>query len=368
METAGNGRNVQIYICKKCDYFTSQKSDYNRHCLTVKHKLETAGNGRNVQNYICENCDFSTSQKSDYDRHCSTLKHKAETADQKNGKKTANHYSFQCEQCSKQFSSHSGLWKHDKKCPKKCPKPVDQPRTDLLEILLKRDDEREQRMCELMKRDEEIKKMVTELCKNTQLPAPQTINNTMNNSNNVITDSFNTFNLNVFLNETCKDAVNLTDFIENIKIEMEEMERIGQIGYVNGLSQVINQNLNLLGVEKRPIHCTDAKRQVLYIKNDNEWTKEETNMPRLQRLIDEVQKANLRLLQVWKTKHPGCLTSNSIYTDCYNNLSQELMGGFCNKVSLMKKDEKIKNMIIKDVTIDKQAYLNAYSTKNMNIK
>lgn len=363
--------------------------------------METFGNLETLVKYSCIECDFHSSQKIDLDRHLLTRKHKAG----KNGKLLETFSSqesvYQCPHCNCSFLSHSGLWKHSRKgkcqqkClkPEECSKPVECPKPeegqqqhliDFLRIMLKRDEEREKERQEekkelvqlilkrdddkelkreemTLKRDKEIVKLVTEaLCKTAQLNASQTITN----SNNVITDNnncFNTFNLNLFLNETCKDAVNLSDFIKNVKIGLADMERIGQIGYVNGLSQVINQNLNLLGVEKRPIHCTDAKRQTLYIKEDNEWTKEDSTMPRIQYLIDEVQKANLRLLGEWKLKHPGCLTSNSIYTDNYNNLSQELLGGCCKKVSMAKKDEKIKNLILKDVIIDKQSFLNAFT-------
>lgn len=345
MENVGNregSKNRQKFYCEKCNYNTSQNSDYVKHCSTLKHKMEKNGNRGNLENRGTTN---------DKKKHI-------------------------CNVCNRVFQSVSGLWKHNQKCKSKDNVIIDLILAQNKEIHEENKEIREEnkQMKELVttvlkqsselssgtKKDDELKELIMNVLKANTITNNTINNNNTSNSNNVISDSFNTFNLNLFLNETCKDAVNLSEFIENIKIRMEDMERIGQIGYVHGISEVINQNLNLLGIEKRPIHCTDAKRQVLYIKNDNEWTKEDKTMPRLQRIIDEVQKGNLRLLQIWKVKHPGCLTSNSLYTDCYNNLSQELMGGFCNKVSLTKKDERIRNMIIKDVTIDKQAHLNSF--------
>lgn len=265
--------------------------------------METFGNLETLVKYSCNECDFHSSQKIDLDRHLLTRKHKAG----KNGKLLETFSSqesvYQCPHCNCSFLSHSGLWKHSRKgkCQQKCLKPEECPKVeegkqenieDILRIMLKeRQEEKRERQEEKRERqeekkelvqlilqgnidrDKEIVKIVTEaLCKTAQLNASQTINNVITDNNNC----FNTFNLNLFLNETCKDAVNLSDFIKNVKIGLADMERIGQIGYVNGLSQVINQNLNLLGVEKRPIHCTDAKRQTLYIKEDNEWTKEDS--------------------------------------------------------------------------------------------
>ncbi len=176
----------------------------------------------------------------------------------------------------------------------------------------------------------------------------------MINSNN---NNNNTFNLQVFLNETCKDAINLSDFVKTLKSSFADIEKVGSAGYVDGTSEVIIKHLNNLGVEKRPIQCTDAKRQTLYIKEDNQWTKEDPDLRRLQWLVDEVQRINLRVLPLWREKHPACLTSNSIHTSTYNNMSQELMGGDCSNVRIQAKDHKIINKIIKEVVIDKQMFL-----------
>jgi hypothetical protein len=208
----------------------------------------------------------------------------------------------------------------------------------------------------LLKKDEDFKALVVELCKSTQANVQN--NNTLiqnNNCNNNTTNN-NSFNLNFFLNETCKDAVNMSDFIKSIQVGFEDIERIGNIGYVDGISGIIIKSLQELGVEKRPIHCTDAKRQTLYIKENDEWLKEDADWSHLQHMVNEVQKINLRQLPAWREHHPNCLTSTSKFTSTYNTMSQELMGGDCKKVKMQVKDNKIMNRILKEVVIDKSLF------------
>ena len=149
----------------------------------------------------------------------------------------------------------------------------------------------------------------------------------------------------------------MSDFIKSIQVGFEDIERIGNIGYVDGIAGIIIKSLNALGVEKRPIHCTDAKRQTLYIKENDKWTKEDANWSHLQHMVNEVQKINLRQLPAWREQHPNCLTSSSKFTTTYNTMSQELMGGECKKVKLQVKDNKIMNKIMKEVIIDKSLFL-----------
>jgi hypothetical protein len=149
----------------------------------------------------------------------------------------------------------------------------------------------------------------------------------------------------------------MSDFIKSIQVGFEDIERIGNIGYVDGISGIIIKSLQELGVEKRPIHCTDAKRQILYIKENNEWMKEDADWSHLQQMVNDVQKINLRQLPFWREHHPNCLTSTSKYTTTYNTMSQELMGGDCKKVKIQVKDNKIMSRIMKEVVIDKSMFL-----------
>ena len=263
-------------------------------------------------------------------------------------------HSFECPNCDRQFKTNSGLWRHKKTCTTK----NDTQQSAIVNILLKQNEmimhQNKELQLQTNKKDDEFRTLIIELCKNTQtIHAGQILNNSNNNNNN----NNNTFNLHVFLNETCKDAINLSDFIESVKVSFEDIEKVGSLGYVDGTSEVIIKHLNDLGVEKRPIQCTDAKRQTLYIKENNEWTKEDSNFARMQRLVDDVQRVNLRQLSLWREKHPACLTSNSIYTSTYNNMSQELMGGDCSNIRIQAKDNKIINKVIKNVIVDKQKFI-----------
>jgi hypothetical protein len=321
------------------------------------------GNRQNLQKFYCEICDHYASQSSDFARHCQTRKHQngiGRNRQESAGIGETVVYHHNCEVCNRSFITQSGLWKHKKKCNK----PVDQSamvemQKQMLDFLEKKDHDNQAQMYNFLeKKDTEFKAFVIELYKNSQI-LNQTQTNICQNNHNINSNNNNntTFNLQLFLNETCKDAINLSDFIKTVKSSFEDIESIGSLGYVDGTSNVIIKHLNNLAVEKRPIHCTDAKRQTLYIKDDDQWTKEEPDLKRLQMLVDEVQRINLRVLPLWREKHPACLTSSSIHTSTYNNMSQELMGGDCSNVRIQAKDHKIINKIIKEVVIDKQMFL-----------
>lgn len=311
-----------------------------------------------MQKYLCESCHFITSNKFNYEKHCETQKHNFLKKEIIGNEKNAR--GIMCLDCDRTFLTAAGLWKHKKKC-KKCPKTDNtlveyliQENKDLKSTMLQIIEKNDEKMTTVLKNnDEKVTNLVIELCKKS---APVTTVNVKNDNCNNMINSNNKFNLNFFLNETCKDALNLSEFITKIKSSFEDIERIGNMGYVDGTSDFIIRQLNDLGVEKRPIQCTDAKRQTLYIKENNEWTKEDVDFKNMQKLVDEVQRINLRQLPLWQKTHPNCLTSNSKFTDTYNHMSHELMGGDCNKVKLHVKDHKIFTKIIKGVAIDKQLF------------
>jgi hypothetical protein len=308
------------FYCQKCDYTTSHRNNFTKHCLSRKHSG-------------IENIDTAIEETSDTIVSCQYMKK-----------------AFKCNFCNKDFFSYSGKWSHEQKC---IPSATAQPPAELMNYLIKENQELKSSMMQLIeKNDEKLTKLVIELCKNTQPTNNTLIQN--NNCNN--TTNNNSFNLNFFLNETCKDALNMSDFIKSIQVGFEDIERIGNVGYVDGISGIIIKSLQELGVEKRPIHCTDAKRQTLYIKENNEWTKEDADWSHLQHMVNEVQKINLRQLPAWREHHPNCLTSTSKYTNTYNTMSQELMGGDCKKVKIQVKDNKIMSRIMKEVIIDKSLF------------
>ena len=172
-----------------------------------------------------------------------------------------------------------------------------------------------------------------------------------NYSHNTTNSHNKSFNLQFFLNETCKDAMNIMDFVDSIKLQLSDLEKVGEIGYVDGISNIIVKNLNALEVEKRPVHCTDKKREVLYIKDEDKWEKEDEEKKKLRKAIKRVASKNQRLIPKFKEIHPDCIKAASKFSDQYNKMIIESMGGSGDN-DLEKEDKIIKN-ISKNVIIDK---------------
>jgi hypothetical protein len=186
-------------------------------------------------------------------------------------------------------------------------------------------------------------KTIIELSKNNNTITNNTITNS--NSNN------KTFNLNVFLNETCKDAMNINDFVDSLKLQLTDLEKFGKIGFVEGISNIIIKNLNSLDETMRPVHCTDSKREVMYVKDENKWEKENENKQKLRKAIKQIAHKNSKLLNEFKQKHPNCEKSDSNFSDQYNKLVIEALGGRGDND--IEKEDKIIRNIAKKVTIEK---------------
>jgi hypothetical protein len=169
-----------------------------------------------------------------------------------------------------------------------------------------------------------------------------TINNNSHNK---------TFNLQFFLNETCKDAMNIMDFVDSIKLTLSDLEKVGQIGYVEGISNIITTNLKALDVTQRPIHCTDTKREILYVKDENKWEKEAEKKDKIRKAIKCVANKNIRMLPKFKEIHPDCVKSESNYSDQYNTLMVESFGGSGNND--LEKENKIIKKISKEIIVDR---------------
>ena len=185
---------------------------------------------------------------------------------------------------------------------------------ELIMMILKQNQEVMKQNCELQNNIHHQQSVMMEVIKNGT-----TINNT--NSNN------KTFNLQFFLNETCKDAMNITDFVDSIKLTLTDLEKVGKIGYVEGISNIITTNLKALDVTQRPIHCTDNKREIMYVKDENKWEKEAEKKDKIRKAIKFVANKNMKLLSKFKEIHPDCVTSESKYSDQYNKLLLESFGG-----------------------------------------
>jgi hypothetical protein len=197
----------------------------------------------------------------------------------------------------------------------------------------------------LIKENSELKNLMMEVIKTG---THNTTNNNMNSHNK-------TFNLNVFLNETCKDAMNINDFIESIQLQVSDLINVGEVGFVEGISNIIVKNLDKLDITQRPVHCTDKKREVVYIKDDNKWEKDDEQKKKLRKVIKKVAFKNEKMLFKYKERYPDCIEAKSRYSDQYNKIIIEAMGGRGDN-DLEKEDKIIRN-ITKHVTIDKENML-----------
>jgi len=290
---------------------------------------KTKKNDKNEHvNYNCEYCHFITSKLTDYNRHLLTQKHIRNQKNEKNENKL-----YICENCNKEYCDKSGLWKHKKKCHS----TEDHAEDEELDISTK------QLILMLFKQNNELQQSLIEMSKQTT----SSINNNASNSYN----NNKTFNLQVFLNETCKDAMNIKEFVDSVQIELNDLENVGKTGYIEGISNIIIKNLNALEMEKRPIHCTDNKREVIYIKDEDKWEKEEDNKPKLRKLIKEITHKNICMFKKFREKYPDCDTYDSKKNDLFNKIVYESMGGKGDDEWF--KHNKIIHKITKQVGIDK---------------
>ena len=318
METLGNKfgakngeENDNKYVCESCDYKCSKKYSWNRHILTAKHRSMVFGDG------------------------------KGQIGDEKGQKgQIVTQLKYSCKFCQKCYESRNGLWKHNQKCKiednteiKDNESTADEPTDkELIMMVIKQN-------TELIKENSELKTMMMEVVKN----------GTMQNSNNNIINSHNkAFNLNFFLNETCKDAMNIADFVESIKFRLTDLERVGELGYIEGISNIIVKNLKDLDVTQRPVHCTDKKRETMYVKDEDKWERDE-EQKKMRSMIRKVTVKNARMLPNFKEAHPDCIISTSRFSDQYNNIIMEAMGGMGDND--FEKEEKIIKNVSKEVMV-----------------
>jgi hypothetical protein len=303
-------KNANLFICDICDFKCSKESNFNKHVLTPKHQTRY----KMVQNDITPSLE-------------------------------ENSRKFACK-CGNIYKHYSGLWRHKNTCKNAEIKNINSIEKDEIKTLttlvldvVKQNQELISQNNEFQKHNQELQKNVIEVLKNG------TVNNTMNNSNN------NTFNLQLFLNETCKDAMNIMDFVDSIKIQLADMESIGELGFVNGMSKLIIKNLKALDENMRPVHCSDPKRDTMYVKDSNVWEKENSENMKIKKAIKYIAHKNICALPQWRDKFPDCVYSDSKKSDQYNHIVLEAMGGSGDNDE--DKANKIVKKIAKEVVIDK---------------
>ena len=301
---------------------------------TNGNKSETKKSEKSEELFYCEICEYKCCRKYDFNKHILTPKHQNTTKETKKSEKSEKNI---CQKCNKEFKNRSGYWKHKQKCLKDENKVIESSENEVSVLT--------NLIYELVKSNGDLQKQVLDVCKNTSIN--NTNNNTINNNN-----SHNkTFNLQVFLNETCKDAMNIMDFAESIKISLADIESIGELGFVNGMSKLIIKHLNALDENMRPVHCNDLKRSSLFVKDANVWTKEDDNNNKLKNAIRYIAHKNICALPEWRKKYPDCIYSESKKSDQYNHIVIEAMGGSGDNDD--EKADKIISKIAKTITINK---------------
>jgi hypothetical protein len=296
--------------------------------------------------FECKICDYKSCNQFFINRHFETKKHQILTNTDQKVQKGAE---FSCV-CGKKYKHKQSLFTHKKICqPISGEQHVELKIEENVEGKKENSFDKEMLIIQLLKQNQELQKSLIDLSKN----AVNVNNNNNNNNNNNTNNSHNkTFNLQFFLNEECKDALNISEFVSLIKVELEDLETTGRLGYVEGVSRIMNKNLKELDVNKRPIHCSDLKRETLYIKNDDQWTKEDDTKPILKKAIKQVANENIKKISEWRKKYPDCTDSESRKNDLYLKIVSNSMSGLTTEEQI-KNYEKIVSKVLKEAVIDK---------------
>ena len=290
--------------------------------------------------YTCELCHFYSHKKSNYDEHLLTLKHKTSMIGNKDPAiSSQNCPKYSCINCGKIYKDNSGLWRHKKKCS-------DEIGISNLKKDLANEEKQQQLVDYLLKENSEFKHMMLEMAKN----AGHNSHNTANSHNTNTTN--NSFNLHFYLNETCKDAMNIMDFVSQLQVGVKDLEETGRLGFAEGISKIFINGLKQISVNDRPLHCSDSKRETLYIKSNNEWNKENDEKTILTNAIKHVAYKNMKQISEWAKDHPEYNDPDSRENDRYLQIVSEAMSG-STKDECCKNYNKIIKNIVKETIIDK---------------
>jgi hypothetical protein len=369
-------KKTPLYSCRICNYNTVSRNNYIRHSSTAKHikrangdREETEKLHQKTPRYYCDTCDFITNNNNDYTRHLSTEKHK----NRPNGVESSinNTDGYQCG-CGKIYAVSGSLWRHKKKCSLQSNytsanilhgnqnvvrsdsnRSIDENNHDGINYTIQENTQQNTQQLlsvdmfmDIMKQNKELQNLLVEEVKflRSSQSGYVTNNNTINNnahSNN--TNSNNSFNLNVFLNEHCKDAINMSEFIQSLVITSEDLERTGKVGFVKSMSEIFIKGLKQLDVNKRPIHCTDLKRESIYMKDHDKWEKETDDKSRFYQAIQKLTMKNIKQLKNWEIENPEFSDVESETYDRYFRITKHFMGG------IGEDDKKFKDKIITNV-------------------
>lgn len=301
------------FLCNNCDYFTSYKYNYDKHLLTAKHQKNT----------FCQPLATFSNQK--YEKVLKSMNEK-----------------FECKVCNKIYKDKTGLWRHNKKCLSKIQENLSNK--ELMTKLI------EQNMC-LITQNQEFKDLIKQQNQTIIQIAEKNVSNYNNISNNNINN--NNFNINVYLNETCKNALNISEFIDTLVVSLDDLADTARLGYVEGISKIFIKGLNNIDVHNKPIHCSDLKREVLYIKNNDMWIKETDKKPILTNAIKTVAHKNLKQITEWQKLNPEYLDPDSKQSDEYQKILFNVISGSTQEETENNYSKIVRN-VAKKTVIDKQ--------------
>jgi len=367
-----NSQKKRIYECKKCNFGTSNNCDYNKHLLTLKHKkainnesLEINGNEKLSVKYECKECNYITQYKSDLIKHQSTKRHLK--LSQPN-----NFITNKCNHCDKEFSTLSGLWKHRKSCSISKEDMVTSDAPSLLSFTkgtCGSSDIPVELILEVIKQSKEVQNVLIEQNKELQKQLLEQNEKMLEQSDkhhkemleiakkpNIINTNSNNktaFNLQFFLNETCKDAMNIVDFVNSLKLTNNDFETTGKLGFVNGISRIFINNLKKMDVITRPLHCTDVKRETVYIKDNDTWEKDNEEKKKLNWAVNRIAQLNLNQIQQWQQQYPDCVKNNTPANEKFTELALAALGGR-GEDEILKFNDKIMKNVLKEVILSRE--------------
>ena len=304
----------------------------------------------NIKLRKCINCNFTCSKNIDWERHINTAKHNNRTKLNILEQNTPIYTKclFTCKKCNKEYNARNSLWYHEKKCNyvQICPENI---KNDLLHKDKFSDKEL---IMLLIKENSEFKQMMIDQQTMMMKVIENTATNTTNNTNTNCNNTNNKFNLNLFLNETCKDAMNMSDFLNQLQLTTKDLELTGQDGFAVGIGHSFVQGIKALEVNKRPLHCSDIKREIFYIKEDNIWEKEDEKRGKLIKAIQKIAHKNILNIPAWKAEHPYCRDQHHKDNDKFLQIMIESMTGKDDPNIIQEYDKIIRN-VAKEVLINK---------------
>lgn len=317
--------------------------------------------------YFCMDCNFNTGNKKDFSRHMTTRKHldgsthgEKGSIEQHEKPQTIKAVTPICNTCNKQYASRGSLWKHKQKCKQLEPvnevkeinnnisiTPVAKPDTAITNDMI----------FELIKQNKELQTALVEQSAAIMEQNNKLVEITSKGSTHITTNNNTTnntqFNVNFFLNEQCKNAVSIIDFVNSLQVQIQDLEKTGKLGYVEGISSIFLKGLRELNVYERPIHCTDLKRETVYVKDKDSWEKDNADKVKLKTAIKQIARKNLRTLPKWQLENPDFVTLDTKENNEYLKIARHSLGGETEEEEEKFTDKIIRN-VLKDVLIDKK--------------